>query len=354
MLCMSLSASAQQVQSMKLLTPQIGWVLNGQHLYWTTDNGAHWKDITPPKAPKEDVGGVFFLDKSTGRVVLSYSDEKDEQQFKMAATHDSGASWTTSPIKLPWKRYAQDFAGGGNLFFLDEAHGWVDLGILSGSAFAPARLLATDDGGRTWVPTPSDTGKMGSLYFFSSNDGVLAGGPGNSELHVTHDGSLSWKELDLKAPPGAAPADFPTYGEPICQDAQHGFLPVTYSGRDGEPSALVLFATEDSGRTWRADRTLPGLEERSPGQAVAATVVSSLLIAAPRAANGKVIEFTTLPAHGRSTKTEIDMAGFGQVLQLSFVNDSTGWASTWTGLFSTTDGGFTWKRISIAFSDPAR
>jgi len=41
------TAFAQQIQSMKLLTPQVGWAQSGQHLYWTTDGGSHWKDITP-------------------------------------------------------------------------------------------------------------------------------------------------------------------------------------------------------------------------------------------------------------------------------------------------------------------
>ncbi len=34
-------------EAMKLLAPGIGWALANHHLFWTTDNGASWKDITP-------------------------------------------------------------------------------------------------------------------------------------------------------------------------------------------------------------------------------------------------------------------------------------------------------------------
>lgn len=344
-------ASAQQVQSMKLLTPQTGWARSGQHLYWTTDDGAHWKDIAPPKSPAENIGGVFFLDESDGWVLLSYPNEKAEQQFRMAATHDSGATWSTSPMKLPWKRYAEDFAGGAEVFFLDKAHGWVDLDLYSGSSSAPARLLATQDGGATWEATPDDPSRAGSLCFFSEKDGVLAGGLGQGELYVTHDGSKSWQELSLKAPPEAAPADFPTYGEPVCGNGKDGFLAVTYTPTEYYEtftSVLVLFATSDGGRTWRQDRMQSGLEERSAGEGVAAATAGSELIIAPRATGAKTLDLMTIPSRGRSSTTAAPITGPGTVLvsQLSFVSESIGWASTLNGLFSTTDGGITWKNIS--------
>jgi photosystem II stability/assembly factor-like uncharacterized protein len=341
-------ASAQQVQSMKLLTPQIGWAESGQHLYWTTDDGAHWKDIAPKKSSEENIGGVFFLDASHGWVVLSHPDKEAELQFRIAATEDAGATWASSPIKLPWERLADDFAGGADLFFLDKDHGWADLDLKSSSSFAPGRLLASQDGGKTWQATSGDPGRAGFLCFFSERDGVLAGGPQGTELYLTHDGSKSWQELSLKAPPEAAPADFPTYGEPQCRNGKDGFLPVTYSGADGSASALVLFATEDGGRIWRPDRLLPHLGETSAGETVPSAIVGSELIAAPRTTASKTLELMKIPSLGRSNRIATPIAGSGsvQVSRLSFVSESTGWAATWNGLFSTTDGGVTWTNIS--------
>jgi photosystem II stability/assembly factor-like uncharacterized protein len=336
-------ASAQQIQSMKLLTPQVGWATSGNHLYWTTDDGGHWKDIAPPMSPKESLSGVFFLDTSTGWVVLSYPDDKAEQQFRVASTSNAGAAWSSSPIKVPGKRFAEDLFGGGGIFFLDQLHGWVNLGIYSSSAFKRGMLLATDDGGKTWKAPPGDSGMGGTLCFFSEKDGVLAGGPQDTELWVTHDASKSWQELSLKATPEAAPADQPTYGEPICEDAKSGFLPVTFS-KDGSPSALVLFATDDGGRTWKSERTQSGLEDLGP--LVSSTVAGSDLIFAPPQRGGKALELTTIPATGRSNSIATRVAGSASVSQLSFMNSSTGWASTDDALLSTTDGGATWTNIT--------
>jgi photosystem II stability/assembly factor-like uncharacterized protein len=208
---------------MKLLTAEVGWAQSGQHLYWTTDDGAHWKDIAPPRSSKESLGGVFFLDTSTGWVVLSHPDEKAEQQFRVAATSDAGATWLSSPIKLPWKRYAEDFAGGAAVFFLNRFHGWANLELYHSSSVSPALLLATQDGGKTWTLKRGAPERAGSLCFFSETDGLLAGGPQDTELWVTHDASKSWQQLSLRAPPTALPASFPTYGEPICETGKRGF-----------------------------------------------------------------------------------------------------------------------------------
>ena len=45
------------LESMKLLAPGIGWAQRSSDelhktIYWTTDNGAHWTNITPPLTDK--------------------------------------------------------------------------------------------------------------------------------------------------------------------------------------------------------------------------------------------------------------------------------------------------------------
>jgi photosystem II stability/assembly factor-like uncharacterized protein len=60
-----------QITSMKLLTPQVGWAATTQKLYWTTDDGASWKDITPKLDHKwQAVSSVYFLGPSTGATKL--------------------------------------------------------------------------------------------------------------------------------------------------------------------------------------------------------------------------------------------------------------------------------------------
>jgi hypothetical protein len=41
---------AGHIESMKLLTTDTGWAATRNKLFWTTDGGASWKDITPNTA----------------------------------------------------------------------------------------------------------------------------------------------------------------------------------------------------------------------------------------------------------------------------------------------------------------
>jgi photosystem II stability/assembly factor-like uncharacterized protein len=190
------------------------------------------------------------------------------------------------------------FAGGAAVFFLDRFHGWANWELYHSSSVSPALLLASQDGGKTWTLKRGAPERAGSLCFFSETDGLLAGGPQDTELWVTHDASKSWQQLSLRAPPTALPASFPTYGEPICETGKRGFLPVTYSGPDGSRSALVLFATDDGARVWRADRVLPHLDETSLGQRVPSTVVGAALIAATT--SGGTVTLALVSADGES------------------------------------------------------
>jgi hypothetical protein len=60
-----------RVDSMKLLRADVGWATidsvsfpGGRtgRLFWTSDAGANWKDITPPAQPGARIESVFFLD----------------------------------------------------------------------------------------------------------------------------------------------------------------------------------------------------------------------------------------------------------------------------------------------------
>ena len=53
------------VTGIKLLAPGVGWAERAGRLYWTIDDGANWKDITPPDGIG---GGISFLNSSTGWV----------------------------------------------------------------------------------------------------------------------------------------------------------------------------------------------------------------------------------------------------------------------------------------------
>ena len=190
------------VTNMKLMAPNVGWAERAGRLYWTTDNGTHWKDITPPGDGRR--ASIFFLNPSTGWITINHTEPKpDEFESDIAATTDAGETWSRTTISLPPKEYGisdMPYTGGaGTVAFADPMHGWMTVGFggetpNSWSSF----LLVTSDSGRTWsraanAPELSET----QLLLVTPNQGWLFGvdHDTNRRLYVTRDGARSWQEV---------------------------------------------------------------------------------------------------------------------------------------------------------------
>jgi hypothetical protein len=95
-------ANAMQgaLQSMKTLTPQVGWAASQNRLFWTVDGGANWTDITPTADSTKTIASVFFLDAWTGWVLFADDREEPQAVFELTSTssagesaHSPGATW---------------------------------------------------------------------------------------------------------------------------------------------------------------------------------------------------------------------------------------------------------------------
>ena len=90
------------VTDMKLLAPGTGWAKRAGRLYWTTDNGANWRDITPPRTGAAD--SIFFLDSSAGWAANGNCDPcSTELQINLNSTTDGGATWSRVTGSMPVK-----------------------------------------------------------------------------------------------------------------------------------------------------------------------------------------------------------------------------------------------------------
>jgi photosystem II stability/assembly factor-like uncharacterized protein len=190
------------VGPMKLLSPTTGWTSSRSNLFWTTDFGAHWKQITPPNPNHAAIASVFFLDENTGWVLFVGGDDQPDDDsgfpFTLASTRDSGQSWTKTTVPIQDKDGT--LSGQAHMAFRDALHGWLNLGIVSSSAFDLGGLNNTSDGGITWNSLKSDPGINGEVLPLTEKDGYVAGGPGDTELYATHDGGNTFQELALRAP----------------------------------------------------------------------------------------------------------------------------------------------------------
>jgi probable HAF family extracellular repeat protein len=348
-LCFHLGSQAlAQDLSMQLVAPEKGWALGDGRLFWTEDDGGHWTDITPLNA-RFVLADVFFLDVSHGwALVRTAVGENEVWAFDLATTSDSGQTWSIAHVNI--QRQVTDWlSGDGWLDFVDGVHGWIVLRGKSSSAFSRGLLLRTDDGGTSWKQF--DAPLASRPRFADAKNGWLVGGAGEIDFYHTRDGGESWQPNWPEAPKSTSGLDNIAYHvPPQFTDEKHGFLPAILSPtkytNDPERWALVLFSTDDAGKTWKPDRVLAGLGRQPTGVTIAADLFEPVLVAVP-ISDGKHLDIVAVNPGGKSSRTSADVVrGDDMAFELSFVGAARGWVRTQRGnLLSTSDGGTTWQAI---------
>jgi photosystem II stability/assembly factor-like uncharacterized protein len=193
-----------RVGAMKMLAPGIGWVLAaGGRLLWTENGGASWRNITPHFAGNENIGKIFFLDRSRGWVANSlYEPDSDELKLTLASTTDGGANWSQVASTLRLKDYGisqGDAAGGGaaDLAFTDDLHGWAYVEF--GGQTMNTRwsfLLVTSNGGQSWKrASHAPEMQQPEMLLVNPREGWLYGGSADDDgLYVSRDSARSWQK----------------------------------------------------------------------------------------------------------------------------------------------------------------
>jgi photosystem II stability/assembly factor-like uncharacterized protein len=373
---------AGAVASMKLLAHNVGWAMSMGQLMWTSSGGTEWEDITPPAAKGGVISGVFFLDTKRGWVMLKHGepDVIGGTQFDLACTDNGGAAWSMRHVTVPERKYPS-ILNGGVLAFADSVHGWLGLEAgLSSATAGMGVLLATGDGGETWKLATAtgwdNDDTVGPMLMLTPEQGWLVGAGGNDPLLATRDGGRTWQKIELESPvktdlmrkydrnlqqfersfqraltPAEAeyvrkqkkpPRDhsYAAYDLPTFEDPKHGYICVTY------PGVVVLFATEDSGVTWKPDRILTGLQEHSMGTMVASAVADSTWITGRLPKDG-MPQLKNLGPGASATDSTMPAPEASGVFQMSFVTASQGWVVTnFFKLLSTNDAGATFTDIT--------
>jgi len=349
-----LFGSGNGIQSMKLLTRDVGWASSRQKVFWTSDAGRHWKDITPHAEDRESIASVFFLDGSRGWVLFSEYDEP-QPRFDLATTTDAGGNWSHTTLVTAGLTPVEATLGTtARMYFLDSLHGWINLSAVSSAAAHSGAALTTLDGGKTWNWVQKGAGSAGAVVFNTITDGWIVS-PAGDALYATHDGSKSWQGVSLRAPAEMHLAGaVSTYRLPIFQDGKHGFISVAFS--DGTNGAELQFATSDGGIDWRFSRVLP-----PTGGADA--IVQSFWMAVSLSKQ-HVLSITRLALQSNPTAPATVSADVGRFAglhelggppdsreEVSFVDVDNGWVLAGE-LLATADGGGTWTDITPTKARP--
>jgi photosystem II stability/assembly factor-like uncharacterized protein len=335
------------IADFKLLNSSTGWASTGKRLLWTTDGGAHWKDISPPNPYDDSYADVFFLDEVTGWVLFSHLAEdvddplpgnpKSDWTFYLAATQNGGKTWTTIRIPALLEEEGDDLGGGGQIAFGDRLNGWIEVGYRNGGS-----LLHTSDGGLHWDWVKNGPGLSASLRAVSGQRLFVAGDDiqGNY-LYATWDAGQTFHRISLPRPPVIAADATSSHALPDFVDSQTGYEAVTYSPASGTNSA-VLYITRDGGHTWAAGRILTGIDSDS---GTPSTVVDSTWVI-PLKPEGKGLSWLKLPVAGGMIAAPPNQSQDIGCCSPSFWGSSAGWAGSGSGLSSTDDGGATWTIIN--------
>ena len=295
--------------------PQPGAMSDPTSLYSTQDGGVHWKLVAtnPGKSLQGGTSGCstdfyapvsdpIFTSAASGWFAISCT-----SQVGIVHTNDGGATWTlrTLPCSCQvWIPQAFD----------------ADHAVVTGQQGSPV-MLSTADGGATWAQLKVPSAASTYFFFIDPNDGWMAGieqlaRSYDTVVYRTTDGGRSWSLVSKQG--FATSTSKPNLYFPIQAlqfvDAATGFVTLgAEAGAQGGPVVndpmapqLQVLTTSDGGHTW-------------------STIVKQVPAAACSADYAQI------------------GFGSGALSPVKMASPTVGWAS---GGLRTTDGGVHWRDVS--------
>jgi len=223
------------------LSVEQGWLVSGNRLYWTTDRGKSWTDISPAS-----VQLAYFLPSGQAWALST----QNQEQASLYHSSNWGATWESLDLTLP-----PDAWWPLQLQFSSPTTGWVVVQKETSPAFDVGILMKTNDGGLSWQS--SDLPTADKINFTSQAEGWLMNTHAD-ELYHTTDGGLTWQIAQHEEyllsqpllPEGTTLSGWQVNGL--------GWAATSMGSCSGEKSSpnfscqvnAVLWQTQDGGKTW--------------------------------------------------------------------------------------------------------
>jgi len=336
--------------SLQMIDLTTGWALSEHAVLRTTDGGLQWKNVTPPNTRLTRESSADFLTASLAWVTTPQMNGTTTQILR---TTDGGQTWQQSTIQATFLK---------QITFIDSQHGWILSGWgATGGAAEAVGVFGTGDGGKTWrnvssaLPASTDTpppghlpfgGRKSGIHFLNTSTGWITGTVLANDLawlYVSQDGGSTWHQQSLPLPSGVPSAQLSLLS-PTFFSATDGILPALFSDLiTGRGIATDIYVTHDGGTTWKSTMPLPA----------AFGTIDFVDMQHGWVTDGMVL-YSTSDGGQHWTKLSPG-ANFKQVADLSFVSSTTGWAiggqsNTSSFLLKTADGGKMWTPIPFSIS----
>lgn len=304
------------------VSPSDGWVIAGDQILRTQNGGEDWTGLALRCPEESGFVTVDFADSSNGHAACAGEFATIDMFKTFFTTEDGGASWT---------RGFSGFSNGHNpqLEFLTR-----DLGFMAQGRTGVAR---TTDGGESWKTILSEETPYGMSWLTPSSGYVIV----QSVLKRTTDGGATWRQVHprLERNPWG-PVSFVSPDEGVGAWFPGG----------GVMRHEVIARTTDGGETWRRiGTTVP----RFTRVELLMHVTPDLIWA--EVAGGRPYVFSLIRSEDGGRTWEV-MRRLGRTpATLSFPTPDVGFyavrkrLNSPTGgerLYSTTDGGETWRLVN--------
>ena len=175
--------------------------IEGQlYILRTDDGGASWNRVPAGALPAAQDGEGGFA--ASGSCVATGSDGRGwiatgaAERARVLVTEDQGRTWTDVPVPVS----GGNAAGLTTIGFRDNQTGVALGGMIGQDSVRSDNVTVTSDGGRTWT-SGGRSRLAGPVYGSSwvpgaSQPTVFAVGPGGADFSV--DGGLSWRAADTR------------------------------------------------------------------------------------------------------------------------------------------------------------
>lgn len=324
------------LKSIHMIDATTGWALTNTNVLRTTDGWRTRKDVTPHQAALVSAG--YFLTGSEAWIgEASGLSLQAGQKPAVIVSHTTNGGQT-------WQRAALSVTvpdGVFSLSFINEQDGWSEAELGGATGNDLVEIFRTTDGGKSW------TAVSRTAYGSQSNIPATFPFTGHKTGLTFINASTGWATgpwLYITHDGGA------TWQSQILPTApgQVFAAPTFFNARDGIlPANSQLFVTHDSGTTWQSTSLLP-----EPSNLVTAFLDMQHGLFA--ASGGTTLYSTSDGGEHWAKITPVFTARITAFAQLNFVSTKIGWALGYTPeaantlLFKTTDGGQTWTQIPLA------
>ncbi len=313
-----LAVTASGIQGFRLVSPDAGWLLLNDQLFWTEDNGGSWQNITPPDAQTRTIAAVFFLDREHAWVGLSNPGPL-LSGFVLEATVDGGLTWQTLSSNILASEATIPLSNSVHLQMLDAQTGWLMFEVSTGSSFSAGRLFKTVDGGVTWTELTIPVG--GSVYFASTTSGWAVGRDGVG-LYRTRNGGASWLPVTI-GDNSNSESILRQYALPTFDSPRNGLLSVFARDVGTDRLELQLYSTRDGGDSWSLVQRQPLDTAASAPTHIPLDLIDSTHAVVLLAQSHQVLAVVGKQANKLAARDRL----IDNIANLHMLNASSGWAA---------------------------